>query len=666
MEKNKNLQCIIEIDGRFSLLYKGKLLLTHGYPGIDGEPIRPLAVQKNPEGTGVKWETVDGTISMEVVGKEDSDEISLQYRLCGFQKPIHMFWPLHRAQTIGVGGCYHTAWGLGGEAGFLSYEKLKELGGMGSHGLGCLQYPSVEKALAIYPAHQEKYEAMCVMEAKQLLSYVPLSYRGDPPRMLMGKEDGMEFGFCYKIEGVNAAKEGENPEMVFSLPALSFAVCDNVEQGLEYAAKQIGAAMGARLLAPPAYHWCSWYYCYHNFDMPQLREYLDGLNTLTPKVPVRYVQIDAGYFPSAGDWLLPTDRFPEGLEPAFRMIREAGYEPGIWIGPFMVGNRSRLYAEHPDWMLYDLEDRPVRCWVTDNEPKPWGYQDEEYYVLDTSHPEAMAYMKEVFTAFSCWGARLIKTDFMVWGMQDSTKVKRHTPGKTSMEYFREFLQMIREVMGEETYWLGCIAPFVPFIGYADGMRIGNDVGSSWDGGFGPKNMLMSLIGNNYANHNYYQTDPDAIMIRDFQIRLTEEEVESLALLAAVSGGCVYTSDPLHRIGNDRLELFRYIEPDMRRKPMLPLLEQEREELVLVHRKNEKGRGLLFVLNPLDRVWKEEYKLTELGFEETDLAINLRSAEKVPVRDGAIFVNLAPHACGLYLISDTEVTEIAKENLWKNL
>ena len=46
----------------------------------------------------------------------------------------------------------------------------------------------------------------------------------------------------------------------------------------------------------------------------------------------------------------------------------------------MVGNRSRLFAEHPDWILYDLNGNPVTPWIMDNEPKVWGYQDEEYYV----------------------------------------------------------------------------------------------------------------------------------------------------------------------------------------------------------------------------------------------------------------------------------------------
>ena len=38
-----------------------------------------------------------------------------------------------------------------------------------------------------------------------------------------------------------------------------------------------------------------------------------------------------------------------------------------------------------------------------------------------------------------------------------------------------------------------------------------DVGSSWNGEFGPQNMMQCLVGNNYINHNYYQIDPDAVI-----------------------------------------------------------------------------------------------------------------------------------------------------------
>ncbi|MGE5557992.1 MAG: hypothetical protein ACM3WV_05195 [Bacillota bacterium] len=55
--------------------------------------------------------------------------------------------------------------------------------------------------------------------------------------------------------------------------------------------------------------------------------------------------------------------------------------------------------------------------------------------MDTSHPEAFAYLRHVFRTLRKWGAVFYKIDFLDWGFKDSTKVKRHAPGKTSMQYF---------------------------------------------------------------------------------------------------------------------------------------------------------------------------------------------------------------------------------------
>ena len=224
--------------------------------------------------------------------------------------------------------------------------------------------------------------------------------------------------------------------------------------------------------------------------------------------------------------------------------------------------------------------------------------------------------------------------------------------------------MIREAIGENSYWLGCIAPFLPFVGYADGMRIGGDVGSSWDGEFGPQNMMHCLVGNHYTNHHYYQTDPDAVMLRDFQIRLTEREVQSLALLAAISGSCIYTSDPLHRIAQERVALFRFIEPDQRRKPSLPFLAEERPEIVMVHKEGRKG--LLFILNKTEAPLRETYRPEELGFDPSWNIFAFQTGEREALWKKQLAVNIPPHGCRLFLLSaDTQVT-VDYERLWNNL
>lgn len=535
---------MIGMDGSISVSDEETGLIQNMYPGIDGCSIHVQEMIRTEE--EVFWKTADGEIYGSI-GAETEKSVELLFELRNWQRKIHTFFFLYQA-GIKVKGVYQAAERMCGDTGYYLLESLVEKGKIRSYGLCVLDYGTC--ALTIYSVMHDRYATIFELE--------PCAGAGG------SGETELKLSCGARLEKTNG-------EQVAFAP-VKLLVTDTVEEGLEQAAAEIGKNMNARLCMPPAYHWGSWYYCYHNFDMAQMREYLAGLKQFKPQIPIRYFQIDAGSFASAGDWLIMNERFQEGLETVFREIREAGCQPGIWLGPFMVGNRSRLYQEHPDWILYDCDGFPLRPWITDNEPKPWGYQDEEYYVLDTSHPDAMEYLRNIFATLRRWGAVMFKTDFMMWGLQDSSRVRRYTPGKTSVEYFRDFLQVVREAIGEESYWQGCTAPFLPFVGYADGMRIGGGIGSSWDGDFGPQNLLRCLTENNYANHNYYQTDPDSVMLRDFHIRLDEREIHSLALLAAVSGSCIYTSDPLHLLAEERRELFRFIQPDeSRRKPSLPFL-----------------------------------------------------------------------------------------------
>ena len=120
----------------------------------------------------------------------------------------------------------------------------------------------------------------------------------------------------------------------------------------------------------------------------------------------------------------------------------------------------------------------------------------------------------------------------------------------------------------------------------------------WDqagtGEFGPQNMMRCLVGNHFTNHHYYQTDPDAVMLRDFQIRLTEREIHSLASAGGnFKGSCIYTSDPCTGLQEERVALFRFIEPDKRRKPSPPFLAEERPRNCHGTQRRRKGTAVHF-------------------------------------------------------------------------
>lgn len=591
------------------------------YPGLNGRPLRNTRKFSLNSEQGEPYSRLWLTMQPEYTGE-----------------PVQTLSPFFEAEIHGLLGAYEMAHGMGDCCGFQDLSRLSELTELESDGL------------------------ISIKTAAGCLTF--LADRHDVYRIIFRitrKQERFFLSCDFLLEGTAAAAA--------KLPQILVIETGTMAQQLAKAAAIIGEAMQHRSCMPPAYHWCSWYYCYHNFDLVQLKEYLDGFAGWAGAKNIRYFQLDVGYCPSIGDWLLPNERYPSGLKEAFDLIKAYGYEPGIWIGPFMVGCRSCLYREHPDWVLKNPDGTPYIELITDNEPKIWGYQDEEHYVLDTSHPDAMDYMRTVFKTWKSYGAAMYKTDFMLWGIQDSSKVIRHTPGKTSVEYFREFLQVIREEIGDDSYWLGCIAPFFPFIGYADGMRIGGDVGSSWRGEFGPQNMIRSLYGNLFTNFSFYQIDPDAVMLRDFHIRLTQAEIESLAIFAAMSGGCIYTSDPLHKIAANRRELFSYIAPgEIKRRARTPFLDQIRDDLVLIQDGND--RSLIFVFNQSDRDLTNAYSLAQLGLSPGSRLADAYTGAAPDLIHDKFYLTLPPHGHRLLLaktaLSRQAECEIDGNSLWGNL
>ncbi|MGA7525488.1 MAG: alpha-galactosidase [Acidobacteriaceae bacterium] len=52
-----------------------------------------------------------------------------------------------------------------------------------------------------------------------------------------------------------------------------------------------------------------------------------------------------------GDWWPNPQKFPHGLKPLIDKVHSLGMDFGLWVEPEMVNPNSRLYREHPDWVL---------------------------------------------------------------------------------------------------------------------------------------------------------------------------------------------------------------------------------------------------------------------------------------------------------------------------
>ena len=62
---------------------------------------------------------------------------------------------------------------------------------------------------------------------------------------------------------------------------------------------------------------------------------------------------------SLGDWVVDTEKLPEGINGLLRSARNHGVKFGLWIEPEMANTVSELYEKHPDWILKAPERDPV-------------------------------------------------------------------------------------------------------------------------------------------------------------------------------------------------------------------------------------------------------------------------------------------------------------------
>lgn len=335
---------------------------------------------------------------------------------------------------------------------------------------------------------------------------------------------------------------------------------EDVETGLRRWSQMVADAspLAPRLPDRRITGWCSWYNHYAMIDEGVIRSEIVSCRDFrdTHGVPLDVFLIDDGFTPEMGDWLDTRPQFPHGMKPLIGEAAAAGFTPGLWIAPFLVGNRSKLYAAHPDWVVQDVDGGPYAAMSFYGEFR-WHKRSEEYHVLDVTHPDAATYIAEVFRTWRHdWGVRYFKTDFMAVGSEvGPERAVWHEAGLSRIAIWRRMALLIRNSIGEDALWLGCGCPLWASVGYVDAVRIGRDIGVEWHGEYSAESLLRDLVTRNHANGILWQADPDCVLLRDRFHALSDVQIESLARFAAASGGVLMTSDTLSDLPPVRAELF---------------------------------------------------------------------------------------------------------------
>jgi alpha-galactosidase len=376
-----------------------------------------------------------------------------------------------------------------------------------------------------------------------------------------------------------------------------------------------------RFKAPPA-GWCSWY-CFG--PRVTAKNVMDNLGAIVKDAPqLKYVQLDDGYQPAMGDWLETGAAFGGGVQEVLKAIRKQGFEPAIWVGPFIAEAASHVFQQHPDWFMKGDDGKPLPA----DKVTFQGWRRGPWYALDGTNPEVQKHLENVFrTMRQQWGVTYFKLDANFWGAMHGGKL--HDPKATRIEAYRSGMQAILRGAGD-SFILGCNHPIWASFGLIHGSRSSGDISRKWDTF---RSVARQNLLRNWQNGKLWWNDPDAVTLSG-AMPLEEYRFHATAIMA--SGGMVLSGDDLSTLPADRLEMLKKLLP-----PTGMAAEFEDENLTIGTVKL-KDRTLLCLFNWANEPATISVKLPKPG-KVTDLwsgkAYGKQTALDVPLKphEGTVLV-----------------------------
>jgi alpha-galactosidase len=300
-----------------------------------------------------------------------------------------------------------------------------------------------------------------------------------------------------------------------------------------------------RFQAPPA-GWCSWY-CFG--PRVTAKNVMDNLAVIARDAPqLKYVQLDDGYQPAMGDWLETGNAFGGDVQGVLQAIRKQGFEPAIWVAPFIAESGSHLFQQHPDWFMKGDDGKPLSAAKVTFQ----GWRRGPWYALDGTNPEVQKHLEGVFrTMREKWGVTYFKLDANFWGAMHGGRLS--DPKATRIEAYRRGMQAVLRGAGD-SFILGCNHPIWASFGLIHGSRSSGDISRKWDTF---AKVARQNLYRNWQNGKLWWNDPDAVTLSG---NMPPEEYRFHATAIMASGGLVLSGDDLSTLPADRLAMLGKLLP----------------------------------------------------------------------------------------------------------
>lgn len=290
----------------------------------------------------------------------------------------------------------------------------------------------------------------------------------------------------------------------------------------------------------------TWYNYYGNITEDIVRRDLKALSDFGERVDI--FQIDDGYQAAIGDWLI-TDKkkFPSGMKAVADAIHSNNMKAGLWLAPFGAVKSSRVFNEHPDWIIRDENGEPYVAGAN------WG----RFYALDIYNEGAREYIRHFFdVVLNDWGYDMVKLDFLY----AACMLPIHN--KTRGEIMCDAMDLIRECCGDKLV-LGCGVPLMPAFGKVDFCRIGADAGLDWKRHLYINREAVSTchtvnnsIFRRHLDGRAFMNDPDVFLLRESNMHMSFKQRKLLAKVNGLFGSLLFTSDNVGEYGAEQEKVYR--------------------------------------------------------------------------------------------------------------
>ncbi|MGN0535305.1 MAG: glycoside hydrolase family 36 protein [Eubacterium sp.] len=387
--------------------------------------------------------------------------------------------------------------------------------------------------------------------------------------------------------------------------------------------------------------WCSWY-CIGP-DIAE-KDIFDNLKVIKEKTPeLKYIQIDDGFQPYMGDWLETSDKFERPMKEICQDIKKAGFEPAIWLAPFIASKKSRLLREHPEYFVQDENGKPLCCdGITFA-----GWRDAPWYMLDGTNPDTQKFIyNTVQEIYQNWGVKYFKLDANVWGALPFGI--RYDKNATSVEAYRRGMEAFWRAVDNNAFILGCNAPMWPSLGLVTGMRVTNDVVRNVGH---MANLSEQCFSRNWMHKKLWINDPDCLIMTGTNAKIMDPAgIRSISLskrnfyklnnvYIRASGGMVLSGDYVSKYKTDELDrLHKILDTDYEPAQF--------DDAFEMGKKKTKDGTEYFVFNR-----SNHFKKYEIPVPQGYSAIDLYNNKQIKIKNGKISLHLYKNGCAWILIKE---------------